>query len=70
MNLERKYKLIERIIQNNDDEVLNEVYKILEKGSQGISVAQYNAELDKAESQIKNGDCQSQEEVEKESEKW
>ena len=70
MNSERKYKLIEQIIQNNDDEVLNEVYKILERSSQRISITQYNSELEKAESQIKNGDCQSQEEVEKESEKW
>jgi len=70
MEPEKKYKLIEYLIQNNDDMVLNEVYEILMKGSQRISVEQYNAEIKKSESQIQTGHFKSQEEVEKKSNQW
>ena len=61
---------MEKIIQIEDDKILNEVTKILEKVPVRYSIPSYNSQLNEADQQIDKGDYISQEDLEKESEEW
>lgn len=70
MDAKTKYQLVEKIIQIEDDKILNEVKEILEKVPVRYSIPSYNRQLNEADQQIEKGDYISQEDLDKESEEW
>ncbi len=70
MDAKTKYQLVEKIIQTEDDQILNEIKSILEKVSVRYSIPAYNRQLNEADQQIENGKFISQEDLEKESDQW
>jgi hypothetical protein len=73
-NIELKSKLLEEIKNSEDYQVLEEVYKLLNLESESFEVFKFSERQEKsilkAKQQIKNGDFLTEEEANKEIDKW
>ena len=73
-NIELKSKLLEEIKNSEDYQVLEEVYKLLNLESESFEVFKFSETQEKsilkAKQQIKNGDFLTEEEANKEIDKW
>ena len=78
MNIQvKKLELIEWIAQMSDENIINKMNKIREtyltftkEKVKPMSLEEFYASIDKAETDIKSGKIYSQQEAEKESENW
>ena len=73
-NIDLKSKLLEEIKNSEDYQVLEEVYKLLNLESESFEVLKFSERQEKsilkAKQQIKNGDFLTEEEANKEIDKW
>lgn len=73
-NIDLKSKLLEEIKNSEDYQVLEEVYKLLNLESESFEVFKFSERQEKsilkAKQQIKNGDFLTEEEANKEIDKW
>ena len=73
-NIDLKSKLLEEIKNSEDYQVLEEVYKLLNLESESFEVFKFSERQEKsilkAIQQIKNGDFLTEEEANKEIDKW
>ena len=73
-NIDLKSKLLEEIKNSEDYQVLEEVYKLLNLESEIFEVFKFSERQEKsilkAKQQIKNGDFLTEEEANKEIDKW
>jgi len=78
MNLETKYKLIEKLMQTEDEAILQQVHVILESieiigyelDGSPITKRNYLDKLKSAQKRVSSGDYITQEDRENEMEKW
>jgi len=78
MNLETKYKLIEKLMQTEDEAILQQVHVILESIEiigyelDGSPITKRNCldKLKSAQKRVSSGDYITQEDLENEMEKW
>jgi hypothetical protein len=74
MNIEiTKYELINKLMNTTDEGLLEKLVSVFKQAgnkTEPISIAQYNQELEAAESRIKSGKFATQEDLEIESEEW
>jgi predicted transcriptional regulator len=74
MNTSELKQKVHEIIEASDEEVLKTVYTLLQASDAqyilGASIDEYNAELEKAETDIDKGNFTTQEDLENEIKKW
>ena len=79
MNIQAaKLDIVQRILTVKTESIIEKISKILDKEmivgytveGKPLTKEAYNKRLQKAEEQIKSGDCFTQEQIEKESENW
>ena len=74
MNIEViKYELINKMLSTNDENLLEQLVAVFKKSTKinnGISVIQYNNELNAAEVRMNSGKFTSHEDLDLESKEW
>lgn len=66
----RKYAIIEKVMNFNEEELIEFETSLVEFQEEPISIEQYNSEINEPENEIANGEFYTQDEVEKMSKKW